>query len=728
MPVKLPDNFSVSPSVPGSPLRPTDAEARFEQLMSLSGWSNPGKALIHQLQPLYGPERIVRNFYDERQRSWDVPRYLQDWGLEDLDWLRRFLAPGDTFATGDVGELWLDKLFLRDDPVWLTQLLRRDQANVARVFALSGNIADYAFDPCRGYRPALDLLSDTLQRTKDCVISISLSQGVTVSAIYKPEKAKEVREKVDSLLPGGIFNPQQPLTPQICRLFSQLRHWLEDSALSAGANTRLDNGLAIIFPNAHLLIPQAGGYTEHNFLIDSLLSWSLSSKLFQTKHCIILVSEFLEDISQELVARGGKIDKVFVPRPATPEARLKFLLALLQREPKMSATRYHQQYSSTHIALLPDEHYVDGLKRLANETAGLNFLGIEDVIQEANLEGVKLSSRRLMQAKGERLKQESEGLLEIIPADGDLSRLAGYKEIKSRLKEIIQAFRHLHRDPLVRDTFPMGILFLGPPGTGKTVAAKAIAGESGVNMVKLGDFRGQYVGQSERNLSQLLRLLESLYPVIVFIDEIDQQEGQRGDSGDSGVSRRIFGKLLEFMSDTTHRGQILWIAASNQPKLIDPAMKRPGRFDLILPFLLPDRESRKQILRYVLESRLKSSQHITHELADGDWEDIANATEGFSGAEIEGLVNELLRQEINEFLKPHTRGPDFSEANLINRQVITKAAFDKVRASYQPPAIHHEYHKMEDLALGEVRFEDLVPEEYRSRWKELQKEKHGLHS
>lgn len=112
--------------------------------------------------------------------------------------------------------------------------------------------------------------------------------------------------------------------------------------------------------------------------------------------------------------------------------------------------------------------------------------------------------------------------------------------------------------------------------------------------------------------------------VIVFVDEIDQAFGQRGGpSGDGGVDQRIFGRLLEFMSDTDHRGKILWIGASNFPDRIDPAMKRAGRMDLVLPFLLPDAESRRQIFKVILEHKLDGVTSVQHRLGDADFEELA---------------------------------------------------------------------------------------------------------
>jgi SpoVK/Ycf46/Vps4 family AAA+-type ATPase len=125
---------------------------------------------------------------------------------------------------------------------------------------------------------------------------------------------------------------------------------------------------------------------------------------------------------------------------------------------------------------------------------------------------------------------------------------------------------------------PMGILLCGPSGTGKTLLVNALAKASGFNCVKIDMSRilGQYVGESEKNFKKCLLGAQSQHPVIIFVDEIDTAF-RRGDSGDSGVSRNIFSEFLQFTSNTNNRGKVIFIAATNRPDLIDPALKRAGR-------------------------------------------------------------------------------------------------------------------------------------------------------
>ncbi|NTW02909.1 MAG: AAA family ATPase, partial [Oscillochloris sp.] len=136
----------------------------------------------------------------------------------------------------------------------------------------------------------------------------------------------------------------------------------------------------------------------------------------------------------------------------------------------------------------------------------------------------------------------------------------------------------------------------GPPGTGKTIIAEALALESNLNMVKLRNIRQQWVGASERNLTRAFEIIRALSPILVFVDEIDQAFGSRGlgQSNDAGTSERMFGQVLEFIGDDRNRGRVIWVAATNRPDAIDAALLR--RFDRIIPCLLPTADEQMMIL------------------------------------------------------------------------------------------------------------------------------------
>lgn len=628
--------------------------------------------------------------------SGEIPEWMKNGGPEAV-WLRRFLSIADS------PETWFEQGFLGDDPPWLAKLMRSEEAGVARSFLLNGNISDYAFDPVNGYRHAIRLLADTLKRKKDCVLTYRLSRGLAVRS-GDPDIMNRLPKSIAGELEARGYRHDLPLLTEVCRLFDILTRWLTGDGNEEPDSREFERGVAIVFENVHLILPPNAGDIERNYIIDNLLLWSNSPDLFRSSHCLILTAESLEDVSSELLARGGKIEQITIPRPEDARSRLKFILPLLDPRSGMKETRVSGLPAGLSSLEGYSGNYGERVGQLGHDTAGLNLMGIEDLFQEALAEPERrLSRKTVMRMKKERLRQESRGMLELMDPGVTLDDIGGYPSIKARLREVVRALLN-SRNPLIRKTIPMGILLLGPPGTGKSFIAEALAGESNINMAKLGNFRGMYVGQSERNLSRIFSLIESLHPVIVFIDEIDQALGKRGkQSGDGGVDSRIFGRFLEFMSDVKHRGNILWIGASNFPEKIDPAMKRAGRFDLVLPVLLPDKDSRRSIIEITLDRELAKTG-VERNLTGGDFERLAGRTDGFSGAEIRAIVGEVMRR----FAARSIEGPD---ENIR----IDAALFDEVLEIYQPPPAQREdYMRMERRAAEDVSFVDLLPDSYKT--------------
>ena len=138
-----------------------------------------------------------------------------------------------------------------------------------------------------------------------------------------------------------------------------------------------------------------------------------------------------------------------------------------------------------------------------------------------------------------------------------------------------------------RNRVPMGILFTGPMGTGKTFVAEAFAKECGLTTIKLKNFRSKWVGATEGNLERILSVIQAIGQIIVIIDEGDRAFGGGDGDGDGGTSSRVIARIKEFMSDTENRGRVLFILMTNRPDKLDIDIKRAGRLDRKIPFLYP---------------------------------------------------------------------------------------------------------------------------------------------
>ncbi|ACB40898.1 CDC48 family AAA ATPase [Pyrobaculum neutrophilum] len=224
--------------------------------------------------------------------------------------------------------------------------------------------------------------------------------------------------------------------------------------------------------------------------------------------------------------------------------------------------------------------------------------------------------------------------------------IGGLENVKQELREAVEwplkypdKFKKFGLRP------PKGILLFGPPGTGKTLLAKAVATESGANFIAVRgpEIFSKWVGESEKMVREIFRKARMAAPAVIFIDEIDALATARGFGGDSLVSERVVAQLLAEMDGVKALENVVVIAATNRPDLVDPALLRPGRFDRIIYVPPPDFKARLDIL--LIHTR------TTPLSKDVDLEELARRTEGYSGADLELLVREAtflaLREDIN---------------------------------------------------------------------------------
>ena len=245
--------------------------------------------------------------------------------------------------------------------------------------------------------------------------------------------------------------------------------------------------------------------------------------------------------------------------------------------------------------------------------------------------------------------------------------VGGLTETKTRLQEAIQwplAYPEAYRQVDLQS--PTGILLHGPPGTGKTLLAKAVANEADSNFisVKGPELFDKYVGESEKGVREIFAKARENAPAVVFFDEIDAIAAQRGSGGDSQVSERVVSQLLTELDGLEALEEVVVIAATNRPELLDDALTRAGRIEAQIPVGEPDEAARREILAIHTRDRPVAS--------DVGLEALAAATEGFVGAELAALC----RTAATEAVRAHVHARDEGRPAVVEEMRLTRPGFE----------------------------------------------------
>jgi transitional endoplasmic reticulum ATPase len=272
--------------------------------------------------------------------------------------------------------------------------------------------------------------------------------------------------------------------------------------------------------------------------------------------------------------------------------------------------------------------------------------------------------------------------------------IGGLERVKQELKEVVEwplkyseIFSQLNTKP------PKGVILFGPPGTGKTMLAKAVANESEANFISIKgpELLSKWVGESERAVREVFRKAKQAAPCIIFLDEIDSIAPVRGMGYDSHVTERVVSQILTAMDGLEELKDVIVLAATNRPDMVDPALLRPGRLDRLIYIQVPDEAARREIFKVHLRGKPLGD--------DITVEKLAKMTDTYVGADIAAIVKEAVMAVLREFLAsgiPEAHMSDAIKSIVIKKQHF-EAAFKIVKPTSSPRAQAEFEEKAEDL-------------------------------
>ncbi len=366
---------------------------------------------------------------------------------------------------------------------------------------------------------------------------------------------------------------------------------------------------------------------------------------------IVIAATNMPNMLDPALRRPGRFDREIEIRVPDRRGRLDILKIHTRNMPLAKNVALEELARVTHGFVGAD------LNSLAKEAA---MIVLRRILPDLKIEGIE-EGQPIPKEILEKLMVTQEDFLEALKVvrpsamrevlvetpDVGWEDIGGLEDVKGKLQEAVEwplkkpeVFKRLGIRP------PRGILLYGPPGTGKTLLAKAIAKESEANFILVNgpSLLSKWVGESEKAVREIFRKARQTAPTILFFDEIDALVPKRhSDAGESRVTERIVNQMLTEMDGLESLNDVVIIAATNRPDIVDPALLRQGRFDRIILTPVPDLKGRKKIFEIYTEKMPKAK--------DVDINELAEKTEGYVGADIEGVCREAamiaLRNDLN---------------------------------------------------------------------------------
>lgn len=357
-------------------------------------------------------------------------------------------------------------------------------------------------------------------------------------------------------------------------------------------------------------------------LLDSLHVKRNASRVF------VIANTISPNDIDPAIRRSGRFDyEVEIPVPNS-DVRQKILTKMLVHQKQLTPPEIHDISKRTHGFVGADldnliKKSTGILKKEANFSLNLSY---ESILE--NLSTVKPSALRELLIEKPNVRW---------------SEIGGQKDLKLKLKQIVEwPISHPEAFERLGIKAPRGLLMFGPPGNSKTMIAKALATESNLNFISIkgSDLFSMWVGESEKAVRDLFVKARQLSPCIVFFDEIDAIGGERSADSGSSVKERVLAQILTEIDGVNILKNVIIIAATNRPDLIDKALMRPGRLDRIVYVRLPNPETRAEIFKIKL-SKIPVSGDVEIEL-------LVDKTDGYSGAEIEAVCKEAALKALED--------------------------------------------------------------------------------
>ncbi len=537
---------------------------------------------------------------------------------------------------------------------WIEELKTRYKSGENVIFLLNGNVNDlfpwYNEDTQACEFCSLNTyLRRMLDGKKDLIVDFNLSEGFQIFPKKETASGVWLEKKMVALNAIG---------PSVYRSFQELDKFIQDAS----------QDVALLLNYCETILPDQSIHSmreEERSSLIKVLQWTQDPDLAASNNIIILSTEHLSMVHRRFLA-SSQVAVINIPLPST-DIVCEFL------------SQHEKQYQKVEFAM--------EAQRFAEMCGGLTLMQIQGILKRATQANLRVDFSLINDRKKKIVEQECQGLVEFVAPKHNFDHVGGADELKKELLRVADAIKKGRTSQV-----PMGMLFVGPMGTGKTYIAEAFAGESGLTCIKLKNFREKWVGSTESNFEKILQVVKALGNVLLIIDEADRSLSAGG--GDGGVDSRVIAKLKEFMSNTAHRGRIVVVMMTNRPDKIDIDLKRPGRLDSKIPFFLPDDE---ETCLAILKAQVRKHQVVIE--PDIDWDGIKWGLKGYTAAEIEAVLLGAVRFAVQE---------TDSDSPLVETTHLERAIEDVV-----PTRDYHMIEYMEMLAVFESSSKSMLPEKYR---------------